>query len=111
MQQTHDIVVSRKSRRVFYVAAVFLLLGAIVLTFIQHMYVSAAVRANAVAAVADGQYYIQTATYWWIAGLVAVALAILSCGIAISRCEEHRWVCILIFVLLAFYVLLNLMIV
>jgi hypothetical protein len=46
---------------------------------------------------------------WEVTGIVAVSLALLSCGIAAWRREKHRWVWVCVVVLLSLYVLLELM--
>ena len=109
MQQTTDVPVPQQSRRIFYVATIFLLLVAVALAFIQKQHESAV----AIAYVKGGnvQLHIQEAQRWFLISLVAVATAICSCGIALYRREKHRRTWVLIVVLLVLYVGLQLIIV
>ena len=124
MQQISDTNAPPKSRRVFwifYFATIFLLLGAIVCTFIQKQHeaarVQAIARAMAQTREAGGdvrdvrQQYIPNAKYWAIANLITFVLAILSWSIALWYREKYRRVWGHVIVLFAFYVLLQLIIV
>jgi len=120
MQQHTDATTPRKSERIFHFITVTFLLVAIIATFIQKLRESAAaIAATEVAFGAkstDGnrsnvQHANQDAEHWWILSLAAVSLAILSLVIAMWRREKYflAWWCSII--LLAFYVLLQLVMV
>ena len=121
MQQISDTNAPPKSRRVFwifYFATIFLLLGAIVCTFIQQQHAAAIAQAVARAmeqrsAGIDVQplNIPNDAKYLAIANLITFVLAILSLGIALWHREKHRRVWGLVIVLFAFYILLQLNIV
>ena len=91
----------RKKYRVFYFIAIFLMLGSVAVAFIQRQQESAAAVAVAASEV-NVQRLLQEAQLWSIAGLVMVALAVLSCGIAILRHEDHHrmWVPLVVLLLL-----------
>ena len=109
MQQTTDVPVPQQSRRIFYVAAIFLLLVAVALAFIQKRHESAV----AIEFVKGGnvQQHIQEAQRWFLVSLATVATAMFSCGIALYRREKQRWTRVSIVVLLMLYVGLQLIIV
>jgi len=120
MQQASDTVVPQKHRRVFWIAynaALFLLLGAIVFSVIQKGHEGAVVITAAQSLVETGaisgntQQHIQDAAYWMKVSWATVALAVLSWGIALWYHEKQRWVWGIPIVLLAFFVLLQLMMV
>jgi len=107
MQPTPGAAAPRKNRRVFYFAAIFLLLGAIVATVIQKQHESAV--AIAAATGADWQHHLKDAAFWGMVSLATAVLAILSWGIAIWCHEKHQWVLSPVIVLLLLYVLLKLL--
>jgi hypothetical protein len=108
-------------RRSFYGLAVILLLIAVAAAFVQKRYESG-VAASGVGRIAAGvtetseskgevERLIWNARCWQMIGFGAALLALLSCGIAARSREKHRWVWVGIVVLLALYVLLELMMV
>ena len=111
MQQIPHVTVSRKNRRVFCFAAIFLLFGAIVAALIQKQHESAVAIATATGDREKAQHLIQDAWHWEMVGLMTVVLAILSCGIALWRHEKHRWMWGPVTLLLFLYVCLQLLMV
>jgi len=89
-------------RRVFYGVAVILLSLAVATAFVQKHYEDgvATLKAVMVAAglketaafKAEVENRIWNAECWQVVGAAAVLLALLSCGMAIWRRENHRWV-------------------
>jgi len=103
-------ITTRKNRNIFYFAAIFLLLIATVTTSIQKRYENAVSIAVAKKMTDyNRQQFIQYAKYWWTVSFATIALAILACGIAMWRREDHRWVRVTIIVALVFNVLLQLL--
>ena len=113
MQSIPDANVPRKNGRIFYFAAIFLLLGAVGVTIIQKGYESTAAITAAKGAETEinVQQIIQYAAYWQIVGLATITLAAAACCIAHLRHEEHRWVWGPIIVLFVLYFLLQLIMV
>jgi hypothetical protein len=105
----------------FYSLAILLLLMAVAATFVQKHH-EARVGTSVATRTATGlndtdqtksevQSLIWKAGCWEAVGAVAVALALLSCGIAAWRHEQCRWSWMCIIVLLAVYVGLELLMV
>ena len=134
MEQIPDTNVPQKNQRIFwtfYFAAIFLLIGAIAVTFVQKYYESASSKTAArkmqrqndikeqresspaivAAAEMDVQQLIRYAVWWRNVGVVAFVLAILSSGIARRHYEKQRSVWVPVIVLLVFYVWLELLMV
>ena len=122
MQQIPDTNVPQKNRRVFWIAynaILFLLLGAVVFANIQKYHEGARTRivAQIIAKGGNAQQFIREAPFWMEASFwmmvswATVALAVLSWGIALWYHEKQRWVWGIPIVLLAFFVLLQLLIV
>jgi hypothetical protein len=108
-------------RRVFYGLAVILLLLAVASAVVQKVYeggvgISGARRMAAglketEESKGEVNRLIWNAGCWQGVGLTAALLALVSCGIANTRRENHRWVWVSIVVLLAFYIMLELVMV
>lgn len=113
--------VTETPRRFFYGLAILLLLLAVAATFVQKRY-EGGVGTSAASRIATGAMetsesksevggLIWKAECWEVVGVVAVSLALLSCGIAAWRREKHRWAWVWIVVLLSLYVGLELLMV
>ena len=120
MQQESSVSVLPKNRQIFYSAAIFLLLGAVVSACFQKQNESAVVRAIVaeavgvavgVAAEVNVRQLSRTAAIWEAASFAAVGLAVLSCGFALWYRENHQWIWVPIIVLLVLYAGLELMMV
>jgi hypothetical protein len=121
MKQHIDETMPRKASRVFYPAAIALMLVSIATTIVQKRREStiAMVAAARVAAGAGAtdlyeskvRQSIEAAGRWRIVSLAAVAMGILSWGVAMRRREKCRWARACVIVLLAFVVALQLMMV
>ncbi|MGL4942366.1 MAG: hypothetical protein ACRC46_04160 [Thermoguttaceae bacterium] len=112
MQHLSAVATPPQKRRIFYFAAIFLLLGAVIAAFVQKQYESAI--AIAVAKEDDVRHITQImldAKYWGAVSFVIVGLAISSCSIAILRRENNQRVWAPVVVLLLLYVLLELLMV
>ena len=122
MQQTSDTNVPPKYSRVFWIfynTAIFLLLAAIAITFVQKSYESAA-KITLAKTLAQGgnvqdvpqvpQLY-QNAVYWAKVSFATVALAMLSLGVAVWHYEKQRWVWGIVIILLFFFVAFQLIMV
>ena len=111
MPQPPDNVPQKNQRvfRIFYLTAIFLLLAAIAITFIQKSQESAIALTGAQGG--EVQQHVQTAQYWAKVSFATVALAVLSLGIAVWYYEKQRWVWGPVLVLLFFFVALQLMMV
>ena len=117
----------QKNQRVFwifYIAALFLLLGAITASFTKRQYWSGTARTIArqmqrqndikeqresspqviAAAEIDVQQLSRKAAWWGRLSVVAFVLAILSYGIARRHYEKQRWVGVPVIVLFVFYI-------
>ena len=130
MEQTPETNVPQKNQRIFwifYIAAIFLLIGAIAASFTKRHYwigtVMTKVRqmqrqkdireqresspAVIAAAEVDVQPLFRQAAWWGRLSVAALILAILSCGIARRHDEKQRWVWVPVIVLLTFYILVE----
>ena len=123
MQQTPDTNVPPKHSRVFWIfynTAIFLLLAAIAITFVQKSHESAATMTLAKTLAQGGnvqdvpQLY-QNAVYWGIVSLATFALAMLSLGIAVwfymKQHEKPRYVWGTVIVLFFFFIAFQLIMV
>lgn len=121
MDAPSDAMSAEAPRRWFYGAAVLLLILGVTAAFFQKGRESSVAITGAMRFASgrpetnesrnEVQRIIQIAALWHSLSLAAVLLAILSWCIAIGRRENHRWVWVPVAVLLALYVLLELMMV
>jgi hypothetical protein len=121
MQQHIDETIPRKAGCIFYLTTIALMLAAIATTIAQKQCEStvAMVAAARVAAGAAGtdlyeskvRESMKAAERWRVLCFVAVALGVLSWGVAMRRREKCRWARACVIVLLAFVGALQLMMV